>query len=286
MSSSNQPTYLAAMFQSMLMAFLLLLTLAFASPIEPSSSEPYGPFGHLPQDQDSTSTTSLNLPYMPTLTLPILQPPYVSLHTFTARDAPAISQTAPTLSLTSDLPSTTSTTTTTTTKVPDTVTLQTTASISALRSETGTASTVTLQATTFSLALQSETGTASTVTLQATTSNSALCSETETASTLTLQTTISSSVLRNEADLASVALDSGLAPTPTKWVCTMMCGALDDGGDCSVVSGCVAESESMKVKGGKPPNQRSSAGSVGSSGRCEGMAVLALMILLVFWILV
>lgn len=83
-----------------------------------------------------------------------------------------------------------------------------------------------------------------------------------------------------------MAIDSELAPTPTKWDCTNMCGALDEDGDCSVISGCVAESESVKVKGGKPPNQRSSAESIRSSARYEAMAVLALMMLVVFWGLV
>lgn len=65
-----------------ILAILLLVTLAIASPttsLEPTDSR------HL--IRQVAITTSLTLPPIPTITIDILQPPYVSLHSITARDA-------------------------------------------------------------------------------------------------------------------------------------------------------------------------------------------------------
>jgi hypothetical protein len=77
------------------MAILLLLTLAIASPT--TSLERTNP--RLLNRQVATTTfatsTSLILPSIPTITIDILQPPYVSLHSITARDAQAPDPTTP-----------------------------------------------------------------------------------------------------------------------------------------------------------------------------------------------
>ena len=76
------------------MAILLLFSLAIASPttsFETSNSR------HL--IRQVATATSLTLPSIPTITIDILQPPYVSLHSITARDAQAPLPTTTTTSL-------------------------------------------------------------------------------------------------------------------------------------------------------------------------------------------
>lgn len=66
------------------MAILVLVTLAIASPtttLEAKDSH------HL--IRQAATATSLALPSIPTITIDILQPPYVSLHSIAARDAQA-----------------------------------------------------------------------------------------------------------------------------------------------------------------------------------------------------
>lgn len=66
------------------MAILVLVTLAIASPTTTLEAKD----SHRLLRQAATAT-SLALPYIPTITIDILQPPYVSLHSITARDAQA-----------------------------------------------------------------------------------------------------------------------------------------------------------------------------------------------------
>jgi hypothetical protein len=82
-------------FSEAFLAFLLLITLTIASPT--TSLEVTDP-RHLKRQAATTTiatTTSLILPSIPTITIDILQPPYVSLHSITARDAQAPQTTTP-----------------------------------------------------------------------------------------------------------------------------------------------------------------------------------------------
>jgi hypothetical protein len=69
-----------------MMTFLLPITLFLASPTITLQATDSG--GLMPQVV-TTTATSLPLPTIPTITLDTLQPPYVSLHSITARGAQA-----------------------------------------------------------------------------------------------------------------------------------------------------------------------------------------------------
>jgi hypothetical protein len=86
------------------MIFLLLAALALASPANPYTTQ--DTLSILPLDPTVT------LPSIPTITLGILQPPFVSLHSLSARDSQTVRLT------TSGMLDLTSTTTTTTTAIP------------------------------------------------------------------------------------------------------------------------------------------------------------------------
>lgn len=83
MKATRQASSRAALLQTPIMAFLLLVALAFAS--ETNSYDTPDTLGLSPQ---AATTPSLITPIQ-TITLDILQPPYVSLRTLTARDAKA-----------------------------------------------------------------------------------------------------------------------------------------------------------------------------------------------------
>ncbi|KAM0703537.1 hypothetical protein Q7P35_009476 [Cladosporium inversicolor] len=79
-------------FSGAIMAILLLLTLSIASPttsLEATNS--------LHLKRQIATTPSLTLPSLPTITIDILLPPYVSLHSITARNAQALDSTNPPL---------------------------------------------------------------------------------------------------------------------------------------------------------------------------------------------
>jgi hypothetical protein len=106
------------------MIFLLLATLALASPTNSYTTQ--DTLSLLPLDPTVTLPT---LPSIPTITLGILQPPFVSLHSLSARDSQTVRLT------TSGMLDLTSTTTTTTTAIP-------TSTIVTVTSQTETSGTV------------------------------------------------------------------------------------------------------------------------------------------------
>jgi hypothetical protein len=240
--------------------FLLLATLAFASPINPSVLQ--DTLSVLPQDSTATSPTFLSIP---TITFDILQPPYVSLHSLTARDGQESRLT--------------STTTTTTTEIP-------TSTIATFALQSATSSTVLqvrtdIPVATSSSALQSETE------VSASASSSGLYSETgpsaATFSSVQHNGTTASSVQQTGTETTvATSTDSGHAPTATvkkaEWDCTALCGELNKDGECTSAVGCVEKGDvSEKVKGMKPPH----TGSASSSGvsRERAGTVFALVVL-------
>ena len=63
--------------------------------------------------------------------------------------------------------------------------------------------------------------------------------------------------------------------TPTEWDCTAICGALNEDGECSEVSGCIDMGNGM-VKGGRP-SWANSAGRI-VLGRHLIMAAMFLVV--------
>jgi hypothetical protein len=224
------------------MIFLLLAALSLASPTNPYTTQ--DTLSILPQDPTITLPT---LPSIPTITLGILQPPFVSLHSLSARDSQTVRLTA---SGTLDL---TSTTTTTTTDIPT--------SILTVATQTATSSTVLqvgseVPVATFGSALRGESeGSEATL-------SSVLHSGTY------ASTTTPTSAPHNSTDVpVATSTDRSHAPATTmekvEWDCTGMCGELDEDVECTSTAGCVAVGDgSEKVKGMKPPH----AGSASSSG--------------------
>jgi hypothetical protein len=212
-NNSRQADYRAMPFSCAIMAVLLLFTLTIASPttsLEATASR------HL--KRQVATTTSLILPSIPTITIDILQPPYVSLHSITARDAQAPEPTTTTTSL-----------------------LEATVPVF----------TVTLKGHQEPKLIAYH--------VQTTNVSSALHHWTEVpvASSAGCYTRVTNSTLR-------------------EWDCTAICGALNEEGECSEVSGCVGMGGG-KGKGGRP-GLSSSAGSVLSSGHI-GERVVAVMVL-------
>jgi hypothetical protein len=250
------------------MIFLLLAALSLASPTNPYTTQ--DTLSILPQDPTITLPT---LPSIPTITLGILQPPFVSLHSLSARDSQTIRLTT---SGTTDL---TSTTTTTTTAIP-------TLTIVTVVSQTASFSTVLqvgseVPVATFGSALRSESE------VSVTSSSSDLRSATE----VSVSTLISvkhngstASSVQQTGTKVSVATstDSGHAPTATvkrvEWDCTALCGELDKDGECTSIAGCVAVGDgSEKVKGMKPPHAGSA--SLSDSSKKLAVTVFALVVL-------
>jgi hypothetical protein len=209
-------------FPGAIMTVLLLFTLAIASPttsLEATHSR------HL--KRQVATTTSLILPSIPTITIDILQPPYVSLHSIsiTARDAQAPEPT-----------------TTTTSQLEATVPVLT----------------VTLKGHQEPKLIAYH--------VQTTNSSSALHHWTEVpvASSASCYTRVTNSTLR-------------------EWDCTAVCGALNEEGECSEVSGCVRMGGG-KGKGGRP-GLSNVAGRVSVRGRVGEVVVVVMVSMVGVWML-
>ena len=206
------------------MAILLLFTLTIASPttsLEATSSR------YL--KRQLATTTSLTLPSIPTITIDILQPPYVSLHSIsiTARDA--------------QMPDPT-TTTTTTPPLEATVPVFT---VTLKGGHRASLETYIHQVTNISLALHHWT-------------------EVPVASSASCYTRVTNDTLR-------------------EWDCTAVCGALNEDGECSRISGCVRMGGG-KGKGGRP-GLSNGAGRLAVRGRVGEMVVVVMVLVAGIWML-
>lgn len=205
-------------FSDAFMVFLLLATLAIASPttsFEVTISRHF--------KRQVATTTSLILPLIPTITIDILQPPYVSLHSITARNAQS------------------SEPTTATPLVP----FNPIATVTVPSHHETKLTTYGLQTTTISSALHHWT-----------------------------EVPVASS-----ANSFTKAVDIN----QTKWDCTAICGALNEDGECSLVTHCLDMGDG-KVKGGNP-HQVNGAGKTALSGHIGGGVAVAMLLVIGAWML-